>query len=543
LAAGVVVAVELDGLAALVGRAIATFVTAELAARGEVVTAEARTAVAVERVGAGAVFEPCEDVSGAAADGVVDESNSGVADSMSGCSFEAPDGLLEALGDAGKPRDADPAVTCEAVEALEANAGEASDAVELTDADAATAGDAVERPDADPAAAGDAVEKPDADFAADAGAAERPDGDPADAAGAVGALDTEAAAAGDADEALDPGAVTDDADVVPDAGGKVADSADEELKADVGAAGDAPEAGVPEREEAEETDRAWTRVVEVAADPVDRDLADDADDAVAFSRVSPRVVDDDGDAEVARRSSRDVGANAGDPGDAPDADADADAGALLEEPDDVRTEDVCSDASVETSDLPEDVDSAGAVDSAGFWLSKSSSKPSNSSPSSAPGELEGLVEGWPPAGADAPAASFKAANNRSGSLLPSKLSGSTNSSVASAGSVLRDPALAVAPEDADVAPTGTLPSMGASTGRSVSGSKTGRDAASIVSGLVNASSNANGIHGLSASDADGSRRACAGPYPLDAPDRTSRAEPEPTGTAAAPWPGTKSVCD
>jgi len=54
--------------------------------------------------------------------------------------------------------------------------------------------------------------------------------------------------------------------------------------------------------------------------------------------------------------------------------------------------------------------------------------------------------------------------------------------------VFRDPAFAEAAEDEGVAPIGTLPSMGASTGRSVSGSKTGRDAASIVSSLVNASS-------------------------------------------------------
>ncbi len=90
------------------------------------------------------------------------------------------------------------------------------------------------------------------------------------------------------------------------------------------------------------------------------------------------------------------------------------------------------------------------------------------------------------------AASFRAASRRSGSLVPSRVSGSINSSVASAGSGLRGPVpVGVAPEDADVAPADTLPSMGASTGRSVSGSKTGRDAASIVSGLVNASSNAN----------------------------------------------------
>jgi hypothetical protein len=87
------------------------------------------------------------------------------------------------------------------------------------------------------------------------------------------------------------------------------------------------------------------------------------------------------------------------------------------------------------------------------------------------------------------AASFSAASRRSGSLVPRRLSGSINSSAEATGSPFRDPAWAESPEDEDAAPTGTLPSMGASTGRSVSGSKTGRDAASIISSLVDASPN------------------------------------------------------
>jgi hypothetical protein len=89
------------------------------------------------------------------------------------------------------------------------------------------------------------------------------------------------------------------------------------------------------------------------------------------------------------------------------------------------------------------------------------------------------------------AASFSAANKRSGSLVPRRLSGSINSSAESSGVAFRDPAWAGPPEDEGAPPTGTLPSMGASTGRSASGSKTGRDAASIISSLVDASPNAN----------------------------------------------------
>jgi hypothetical protein len=89
------------------------------------------------------------------------------------------------------------------------------------------------------------------------------------------------------------------------------------------------------------------------------------------------------------------------------------------------------------------------------------------------------------------AASFKASSKRSGSLDPRRLSGSINSSAESSVPAFRDPALAEPPEGEGAAPTGTPSSMGASTGRSESGSKTGRDAASIISSLVDASSNAN----------------------------------------------------
>ena len=91
------------------------------------------------------------------------------------------------------------------------------------------------------------------------------------------------------------------------------------------------------------------------------------------------------------------------------------------------------------------------------------------------------------------AASFNAASRRSGSLVPRRLSGSINSPVESSDSPSRDPACAESPEDEGAAPAGTLPSMGASTGRSVSGSKTGRDAASIISSLVDASPNCKSV--------------------------------------------------
>jgi hypothetical protein len=94
----------------------------------------------------------------------------------------------------------------------------------------------------------------------------------------------------------------------------------------------------------------------------------------------------------------------------------------------------------------------------------------------------------------AAAASFMAASTRSGSLVPSRLSGSIKSSAESAAWDFGDPAWAEVAEDDGAAPTGTLPSIGASTGRSASGSRTGRDAASIISSLVDASSKAHCVH-------------------------------------------------
>jgi hypothetical protein len=93
----------------------------------------------------------------------------------------------------------------------------------------------------------------------------------------------------------------------------------------------------------------------------------------------------------------------------------------------------------------------------------------------------------------AAAPSFNTANNALGSLPVSRLSGSINSAVESSGLAFRDAGAVEEAEDAGVAPTDTRPSIGASTGKSVRGSKTGRDAASIVSSLV-ALSNAIGIH-------------------------------------------------
>ena len=122
----------------------------------------------------------------------------------------------------------------------------------------------------------------------------------------------------------------------------------------------------------------------------------------------------------------------------------------------------------------------GAFDPSGSSVSSNCSSPSRSSDSCSNGALgsEAAVEA---------ASSFSAANRRSGSLVPSRISGSINSS-ASAAPASRDPSRAVPPDDDGAAPTGTLPSMGASTGRSASGTKTGRDAASIISSLVDASS-------------------------------------------------------
>ena len=123
-----------------------------------------------------------------------------------------------------------------------------------------------------------------------------------------------------------------------------------------------------------------------------------------------------------------------------------------------------------------------------------------------------------PAGAEG-AASFIAGSKRSASLAPSRVSGSINSSAGSAGLALRGPALAAVPEDDGVSPTGAPPSMGASTGRPVSGSKTGRDAASIVSSLVNSSSHANGSHGTIAAPLKGpfrrARGTCSGERSAD----------------------------
>jgi hypothetical protein len=122
------------------------------------------------------------------------------------------------------------------------------------------------------------------------------------------------------------------------------------------------------------------------------------------------------------------------------------------------------------------------------------SSPNSSSESSIKGASEDTAADGLAAGA-AGAASFKASSSKSVSLSPRRLSGSIISAAGSSGLAFRDSAVAEAPGDAEVASAGTLPSMGASTGRSVSGSKTGRDAASIVSSLVNASSNAIGLRG------------------------------------------------
>jgi len=109
------------------------------------------------------------------------------------------------------------------------------------------------------------------------------------------------------------------------------------------------------------------------------------------------------------------------------------------------------------------------------WSSPRSSSESWPKDDSEDNPVEGLSSG-----ADA-AASFSASSSRSESPVFSRLSGLINSGAGSSG-LTTDPALREeAPEGEDVAPMGTLPSMGASTGRSVSGSKTGRDAASIVS--------------------------------------------------------------
>ena len=130
---------------------------------------------------------------------------------------------------------------------------------------------------------------------------------------------------------------------------------------------------------------------------------------------------------------------------------------------------------------PEIVPSSGSsVDS--NWSNPSKSSESDSYDGAAIPDVPGIP---------AAAASLRASARRSGSPSPSRLSGSISSSPTSSGPACRDSGCAGPPDDDGVVPTGTLPSMGASTGRSVSGSKTGRDAASIISSLVDAASNAN----------------------------------------------------
>jgi hypothetical protein len=130
---------------------------------------------------------------------------------------------------------------------------------------------------------------------------------------------------------------------------------------------------------------------------------------------------------------------------------------------------------------PEIVPSSGSsVDS--NWSNPSKSSESDSYDGPAAADVPGIP---------AAAASLSASARRSGSPIPSRLSGSISSSPSSSGPACRDSGCAGPPDDDGVVPTGTLPSMGASTGRSVSGSKTGRDAASIISSLVDAASNAN----------------------------------------------------
>ena len=130
---------------------------------------------------------------------------------------------------------------------------------------------------------------------------------------------------------------------------------------------------------------------------------------------------------------------------------------------------------------PEIVPSSGSsVDS--NWSNPSKSSESDSYDGAATPDVPGIP---------AAAASLRASARRSGSPSPSRLSGSISSSPSGSGPACRDSGCAGLPDDDGVVPTGTLPSMGASTGRSVSGSKTGRDAASIISSLVDAASNAN----------------------------------------------------
>jgi hypothetical protein len=138
------------------------------------------------------------------------------------------------------------------------------------------------------------------------------------------------------------------------------------------------------------------------------------------------------------------------------------------------------------------LDTGGAPGAAGFSGSNKCSSPSRSSESCTKADAGAVPARFETTG-PAAASAFNTANNESGSLPVSSLSGSINSAFESSGLALRDVGAVREAEDAGVAPTDTRPSIGASTGKSVRGSKTGRDAASIVSSLV-ASSNAIGTH-------------------------------------------------
>jgi hypothetical protein len=123
----------------------------------------------------------------------------------------------------------------------------------------------------------------------------------------------------------------------------------------------------------------------------------------------------------------------------------------------------------------------------GSSVSSNSSNPSKSSESGSKGDFSVTAAEVP--GIPAASASLNASARRSGSPAPSRLSGLIISSASSLGRACRDPVWAGPLDDEGAVPTGTQPSMGASTGRSVSGSKMGRDAASIISSLVDTSSN------------------------------------------------------
>ena len=125
----------------------------------------------------------------------------------------------------------------------------------------------------------------------------------------------------------------------------------------------------------------------------------------------------------------------------------------------------------------------------GSSVNSNSSNPSKSSEWDSKGDFSVNTADVPVI--PAASASLNASANRSGSPAPSRLSGLIMSSTSPPGLACRDPACAGPLDDDGVVLTGTLPSMGASTGRSASGSKTGRDAASIISSLDDASSNTN----------------------------------------------------